>query len=66
MFKGLLILGIIIYLLMKVGSMFYRAGASAQQRRPMGGEPTPPPSPNKDKKPGNIKGGEYIDYEEVK
>lgn len=63
MFKGLLILGIIIYLLMKVGSMFYRAGASSQQR-PV--NPPPSPSPKNDKKPGGIKGGEYIDYEEVK
>jgi hypothetical protein len=64
MFKGLLILGIIIYLLMKVGSMFYRAGASSQQRGPI--NPPPGPAPKSEKKPGGIKGGEYIDYEEVK
>ena len=65
MFKTLLILAIILYLLSKVGSLFYRAGAASQQRRS-----NPPPAPNEttknDKRPGSIKGGEYVDYEEVK
>ena len=65
MFKALLILAIILYLLSKVGNMFYRAGAASQQRR---NSPPPPPDTNikTDKRPGSIKGGEYVDYEEVK
>jgi hypothetical protein len=68
MLKFLLILGIIAYLLFKIGGFFFKAGAASQQfqqqnRRPQG-------SVNNDsakaKKDGHIKGGEYVDYEEVK
>jgi hypothetical protein len=67
MFKFLLILGIIAYLIFKIGGFFFKAGAASQQfrqpdRRPQNSVNTDP----KEKKNGNIKGGEYVDYEEVK
>jgi hypothetical protein len=53
-------------LIYKFASMFYRAGASSQQyRQSAGGNPNRPA--NSTKRPsGNVKGGEYVDYEEVK
>jgi hypothetical protein len=66
LFKFLLILSIIVYLVYKVGGFFFRAGAASQ--RQVKQDPYPPRAhdPKKEKKPGNVKGGEYIDYEEVK
>lgn len=71
MFKFLLITGIVVYLIYKIGSFFFRAGAAAQQfkryeeekRGDFGQSPNKAPrkAPN-----GKVKGGEYIDYEEVK
>lgn len=68
MFRFLLILSIIGYLIYKVGGFFFRIGAASQhireqQRRPQNSVNT---DPLKAKKNGNIKGGEYVDYEEVK
>ena len=69
MTRFLLILGLVSYILYKVGGLFFRAGAASQQPRQ---QPRPPqgkvnvdsaPKKNKD---GSIKGGDYIDYEEVK
>jgi hypothetical protein len=67
MFKLLLIVGITVYILYKVGSFLFKIGAASQQFR-------------NNQAPGNIHGngtgqktkkkpnisGEYIDYEEVK
>lgn len=68
MWKLILILILVIYLLNKISVVLFRA-----MGRPQG------PPPNRDSndihadatgrkvtKPGNIKGGEYVDYEEVK
>lgn len=66
LFKFLLILSIIIYLLYKVGGFFFRAGAAAQQRQMRQDNFQPRPSQQKKTKPDGIKGGEYVDYEEVK
>jgi hypothetical protein len=68
MFKFLLILGIISYLIFKIGGFFFKAGAASQQfrqpdRRPQNSVNT---DSTKGKNNGNIKGGEYVDYEEVK
>jgi hypothetical protein len=68
MLKFLLILGIIGYLLFKIGGFFFKAGAASQQfrqqpRRPQDSVHNHPP---KEKTDGHIKGGEYVDYEEVK
>jgi len=68
MFRFLLILSIIAYLLYKIGGFFFKAGAASQQFRNQ-----PPRRQNsahtdaaKEKRNTNIKGGEYVDYEEVK
>jgi hypothetical protein len=64
MFKYLLILGLIVYVIYKVGSFFFRAGAAAQelknfkQQQPRNTNPAP--------KKSKINGGEYVDYEEIK
>ena len=59
MYKWLLLLALVFYVFYKVTSFFFKAGvASGQNKQPL-----------KEKKPkpnGNIKGGDYIDYEEVK
>jgi hypothetical protein len=67
MVKLLLIVALVAYIIMKIGSWFFRAGAASQQFR----NPNPPNrnmnSQGNDRKRGsNLKGGEYIDYEEVK
>lgn len=71
MFKFLLILGLVVYIVYKVGSLFFRAGAASQQfrnpqqRRNFDGPVDPAAAKNK-KKGTDFKGGEYIDYEEIK
>jgi hypothetical protein len=65
--KFLLILGIIVYLIYKIGGMFFQAGAASQQFR--GRQPDndrQPVTPKQPKKESKLKGGEYIDYEEIK
>lgn len=69
MFKFLIILGLIVYLIYKVGSWFYRAGAASQHFRNQQQNQYNSNSANNQngKKPNSkFKGGEYIDYEEVK
>jgi len=68
MFKFLLILGISTYLIFKIGGLFFRAGAASQQFRQQNRRPQQnvPDDSAKDKRNGTIKGGEYVDYEEVK
>jgi hypothetical protein len=67
----LIILGLIGYVLYKFGSVFFRAGAASQQdrfqqRKPQNGNVNVNSAPDKPAKSGKIKGGEYVDYEEVK
>jgi hypothetical protein len=68
MIKFLLIIGLVLYIIYKIGSFFFRAGAASQhlrnqQPRNYNGNA----SAGKDKrKDGGVKDGEYIDYEEVK
>lgn len=70
MFKFLLIVGIILYVIYKIGTLFFRAGAASQQNRtfyrPPNGNVNADPNQRNEKKGSNFKGGEYIDYEEVK
>lgn len=66
MFKFLVILGLIVYAIYKIGGLFFRAGAASQalkeqERRNVNANATPKP-----RRSGNKKGGDYIDYEEVK
>jgi hypothetical protein len=68
--KFIIILIIVLYLLSKIGSIFFRAGVASQrgknyqERRPNGSVHVD--SVPKKQKRGNIKGGDYVDYEEVK
>jgi hypothetical protein len=67
MLKFLVIFGLVLYAIYKVGSLFFRAGAASQalkeqERRNF--------NANNPAKPGrkktNDKAGDYVDYEEVK
>ena len=64
MLKFLIITTLVLYLIYKVGSLFFKAGAAAQQlrnqqKRTFDGE-------DKKNRKSNTKPGEYVDYEEVK
>lgn len=71
MLKFLIVLGLITYLVYKIGGMFYRAGAASQQfrsqqQRKSEGSMNVDGAAAKSKRNGTIKGGDYVDYEEVK
>jgi hypothetical protein len=67
MLKFLIITSLILYLIYKVGSLFFKAGAASQQlrnqqqRKAFEGD-----THHSKNKKGDSKPGEYIDYEEVK
>jgi hypothetical protein len=61
--KYLIVLGLIIYIIYKVSSFFFRAGAASQELNDLKKKQNQPPAgPRKSK----LKGGDYVDYEEVK
>jgi hypothetical protein len=64
MFKFLLIVLLVGYAIVKIGSFFFRAGAASQQFRYQ--QRRPQEEPKRTTRPGSVKGGDYIDYEEVK
>lgn len=72
MLKFLLIVCIITYLIYKVGSFFFRAGAASQhfrnyQEAQRGAFDARKAQANpKSKQNGKFNGGEYVDFEEVK
>jgi hypothetical protein len=70
MFKFLLITAVVVYLIYKVGSFFFRVGAASQHFRQYQEQKKTGYDQNKSttaKAPDSkVKGGEYIDYEEVK
>jgi hypothetical protein len=68
MFKFLLIMALILYVVYKIGGFFFKAGAASQQFRQQSHRPqdTVNNQSAKAKSNGHIKGGEYVDYEEVK
>jgi hypothetical protein len=67
MFKFLIILGLIAYVFFKIGGLFFKAGAASQNRNYPPRDPQPrPEEPKKNNRGGTIKGGDYVDYEEVK
>jgi hypothetical protein len=68
MLKFLLIIGLVFYGLYKFGSLFYKAGAASQQhfREPRKSNTINIDAEPKAKKGKTYKGGEYVDYEEVK
>jgi hypothetical protein len=68
--KQLIILALIVYIVSKLSGVFFRITASSQRndssqsRRPAG-DIKVDTAPKKEKR-GTIKGGDYVDYEEVK
>ncbi|MBT1704408.1 DUF4834 family protein [Chryseosolibacter indicus] len=65
MLKFLLILGLVLYSIYKIGNLFFRAGAASQQFRNQQRPDSSNLNGQKSKK-SSFKGGEYVDYEEVK
>jgi hypothetical protein len=68
MFKFLLIIGLVLYVIYKVGTLFFRAGAASQHFRnnPQQGNFNAQQKQQQPKQKPTSKAGEYIDYEEVK
>jgi hypothetical protein len=72
MLKFIIFLALAIYIITKIGSFFFRAGMSSQQTRYQQQQRKPNTKPagdansRTDPRPGTIKGGDYVDYEEVK
>jgi hypothetical protein len=69
MLRLLIILALSLYILSKIGGFFFRIGAASQNRNPQSRKPegsmNVDSSQKKDKR-GTIKGGDYVDYEDVK
>ena len=65
MLKFLIITSLVLYLVYKLGSLFFKAGAASQQLRNQHQKKTFEGDQNQKRKSGS-KPGEYIDYEEVK
>jgi hypothetical protein len=60
--KYILILALLFYVFYKVTSFFFKAGVASGQHKPQ----QRTTEGKKSKPNGNIKGGEYVDYEEMK
>jgi hypothetical protein len=65
MLKFLIITSLVLYLVYKLGSLFFKAGAASQQLRNQHQKKTFEGDQNQKGK-SDSKPGEYIDYEEVK
>ena len=65
MLKFLIITSLVLYLVYKLGSLFFKAGAASQQLRNQQPKKTFDGDRNQKRK-SDSKPGEYIDYEEVK
>ena len=63
MLKFLILTSLVLYLVYKLGSLFFKAGAASQQLRNQQRQSF---EGNKQKRKSDAKPGEYIDYEEVK
>ena len=66
MLKFLLIIVIAVYLLSKLGRLFFGMGMSSSQNRTNGRPSNKNSNSVNSKKESKIKGGEYIDFEEIK
>jgi len=62
--KYLIILGLLIYVIYKVGAFFFRAGAASQELKNFKQRDQNAKATKAQK--SKIKGGDYVDYEEVK
>lgn len=60
--KSLIILALFVYIMYKVGSFFFKAGAISQQMK----QDKQQRRGNSQGKDGRVKGGDYVDYEEVR
>ena len=65
MLKFLILTSLVLYLVYKVGSLFFKAGAASQQLRNQQRQSFDANNKQK-RKGGDSKSGEYIDYEDVK
>lgn len=65
-FKYLLVLGLIFYVLYKIGKFFFKAGAASQQVRHYERMQQQANAARKAEKKRAHKLGEYVDYEEIK
>ena len=65
MLRFLIILAIIVYIMYKIGSFFFRAGAASQELKNFKQKQNNNATSSKKNK-GKINGGEYVDYEEIK
>jgi hypothetical protein len=65
--RFLLILGIVVYVIYKIASFFFKAGAASQQLRNQQKGPgvNAGQSGKNGTKASHFKGGEYVDYEDV-
>ena len=63
MLRFLIIISLIVYVFYKIGSFFFRAGAAAQELK---GYKQQQQQKAPQAKKNKVKGGEYVDYEEVK
>ena len=63
--KFIIILTIIVYVMYKIGSFFFRAGAASQELKNFKQKQNNNATSAKKPK-GKINGGEYVDYEEIK
>jgi hypothetical protein len=68
MLRLLVIVALGLYILSKIGGFFFRIGAASQNRNQQSRRPggTHADVNQKKDKRGTIKGGDYVDYEEVK
>lgn len=66
MIKFLIITTLILYLIYKVGSLFFKAGAASQQLRNQQKRSFEGDDRNQKSRKSDSKPGEYIDYEEIK
>ena len=68
MLKFLVIVALVLYILSKIGGFFFRIGAASQNRNTQSRKPGGihvDVNQKKDRR-GAIKGGDYVDYEEIK
>lgn len=66
MLKFFITIGLIIYAIYKIGSLFFRAGAASQALREQERRNFNANGSQKQRSKRSNKAGEYIDYEEVK
>jgi hypothetical protein len=65
MLRFLVILGLIVYVFYKIGSFFFKAGAASQELRDFKQQQARNKAQAKTAK-SKVKGGDYVDYEEIK